>query len=175
MAPEVGLHPVRGLCTPWDGKWRVDLAAGVAESVHVIEVKGSLADLTREDLGDGKWQLDYARHGLTPWLAHADVISPGRLQTLPRAWGLLSVAADGRVHVTREPQHTPNGNVASAYRALAQVLTAQALPTLFGLKTEAAMAVMAEAGVDRPWRAWEQETHRRQLPDDYEDAGSKIL
>lgn len=186
LATEVGLHPLHGLCTPWDGRWRVDLAAGLVadhvESVHVVEVKGSLADLAREDLGAGKWVLDYGRHGLNPWFAHADTIGPGHLQALPRAWGLLSVSADGHVRVSRDPEHVvdtaahaPGDNVTIAYRALAQVLTAQALPTLFGVTAHRALELMAEHGVHRPWRRWEPETRRRRVDDVYEDTGSKIL
>jgi hypothetical protein len=187
LALEVGLHPLQGLCTPWDGRWRVDLAAGLVadhiESVHVVEVKGSLADLAREDLGSGKWVLDFPRLGLNPWLAHADTIGPGHLQTLPRAWGLLSVAADGRVRVTRDPEHVvdgsvhaPGDNVTGAYRALAQVLTAQAMPTLYGVKAEAALEMMTEAGIHRPWRAWEPASETRRLATGgYEDEDPKIL
>jgi hypothetical protein len=167
----------------------VDLAAGLirdhVESVHVIEVKGSLADLAREDLGDGKWALDYAALGINPWLAVVDTIGPGHLETLPRAWGLLSVAGDGRVRELRVPEHVvdtaahaPDDNVTGAYRALAQVLTAQALPTLFAADTATALELMAERGVDRPWRQWsEDKTQRRRRHDDdvYEDTGSKIL
>jgi hypothetical protein len=143
----------------------VDVAAGCVrdgvESLHVIEVKGSLADLSREDVEDGKWLLPYPRLSLNPWLAHADAIGPGHLESLPRAWGLLSVAVDGRVRVTREPEHIvdsdanqPDDNVTNAYRALAQVLTAQALPTLYGTDLATAMSLLSERGVDRPWRAW---------------------
>lgn len=165
LVPEVGLHALRGLCTPWDGRWRVDLAASLVsdhvESVHVIEIKGTLADLAREDLGSGKWAIDYPRLGLNPWLAHADTIGPGHLTALPRSWGLLSVSADGRVRETRSPAnvvdtsvHAPDDNVTNAYRAMAQVLTAQAMPTLFNLRPESALEALAERGIDRPWRRY---------------------
>jgi hypothetical protein len=188
LAPEVGLHALHGLCTPWDGRWRVDLAATLVsdhvESVHVIEVKGTLADLAREDLTAGKWAVDFPRLGLNPWLAHADTIGPGHLTTLPRAWGLLSVSADGRVRETRAPQHVvdtsvhePDDNVTRAYRALSQVLTAQALPTLFGLRPESALEMLAERGIDRPWRQYD--SRRSPAPEAGraldEESGAKIL
>lgn len=167
LVPEVGLHPVRGLCQPWDGRWRVDMVATVprhgAERVDVIEVKGSADDLRREDLGTGKWVLRYDRMGLTPWLALSHTVSRSLWQDLNEAWGVI-VVEPRRTTVVRDPAvpvyhsiHQPNDDVTAAYRALATVATLQSLPMLMGLD-RAARASAMYLSVNSPWHRWMPET-----------------
>lgn len=172
LALEVGLHATRGLCTPWDGRWRVDVAAAVernsSEAVHVIEVKGSPSDIAREDMTAGKWIVPYPRLGLTPWLAVAHTIAPAAYEHLNADWGIL-VVDDRRVRREREPGHVvkttaraPNDDVTFAYRALARVLTNQALPVMAGLSQAQARRELVRQGAHRPWRHWQPEGRIRE-------------
>lgn len=164
IAPEVGLHAVRGLCAPWDGRWRVDLVAatprhGARERIDVIEVKGSSADLRREDLDAGKWMLRYDRMGLTPWLAVSSRVDRDLWSGLNPLWGVVS--CDGfNAKVARQPEapiwhsiHDSNDDVTAALRAMAVVMCAHAVPTLMGLSLAKRAAAM-ESAVTRPWRRW---------------------
>lgn len=177
IVAEVGLHATRGLSRPWHGRWRVDIAAAVAregvETLHVIEVKGSAADIAREDLGTGKWVLDFARLGVNPWLAVADTVAPAHWQALPAAWGVMQVSGDRRVRLIREPadkvDHSvwqPNDNVTHAYRALAEVLTAQSLPSMMGRSHAQLVAALDDAGWQRPWRQWSPDGRLQATRDD---------
>lgn len=165
LVTEVGLSPNRGLGTPWQGRWRVDLAAvvpvydGHYERFDVIEVKGSAADLRREDLGKGKWQICYQALGLTPWLAVADTVPEKDYDQLPGDWGLLTVKGT-RVIVTRRPRDEIKHNVLSptttsfaVHRALSQTQCLQTMPMLMGLSGKGRAAAMFET-LTRPWSAW---------------------
>lgn len=163
LAPEVGLDPVAGLTTPQAARWRCDLAATVVvkavESVHVVEVKGTREDLEREDLSAGKWLCDWHKHAINPWIAVDDRIGAGSYRDLGPHWGVLVVSGH-RVNVVRRPPeasgdyHQPSDDVTRAYRAIAEVVTAQRLPTMMGLKAEEAAQLIADGTFTRPWAAW---------------------
>jgi len=178
LATEVGLCPVRGLVAPAQGRWRVDLAAVTvedsAEGVHVVEVKGTAEDLAREDLALGKWQLDYAAYQLHPWLA----VDVSMKASPPRGWGLLVVGEN--VVVAKKPTdvttdyHQPNDHVTRAYRAIAEVVTAQRLPTLMGLSGHGTAAAMLQSGFHLPWLDWMSKSRDQELSG-YPDEDAKVL
>jgi hypothetical protein len=183
MALEVGLHPLRGLTTPANGRYRVDVAAALVddcdESLHVIEVKGSVADLVREDLGAGKWALPYARMGLNPWLAVADTIGEAHWRQLSGDWGVLQARGEG-VRVLRRPSQSvtfdvnqPSDEVTFAYRALAQVQTLQRLPTMAGLSPSQTLRALERGDWHRPWGQWSAPTSAPRRPGSgYEEPGN---
>jgi hypothetical protein len=165
IAWEVGLHKSQGLTCPWHGHWRVDLAACVgSESIHVVEVKGSKEDLSRENLGSGKWQVDFPALGITPWLAVVEGLESAL--SAPVGWGVLSVSPDGLVREIRSQKTKARPSELDFFRAnsaLAQVLTAQYMPTLFSVDAAVAIDMMSEVGVDRPWRLWSPTSRVRRL------------
>lgn len=164
LVPEVGLHPTRGLCAPWDGRWRVDLVSatprhGARERIDVIEVKGTVADLRRESLTDGKWVMRLDRIGLTPWLAVSSDIGRDYWRELPPMWGVVSCHGHD-AKVMRQPEAPiwhdivdSNDDVTAALRAMAVVSTSHALPMLMGLGGARRAAAM-ETSVTRPWTLW---------------------
>lgn len=151
MAPEVGLH-MSGLCTPQNGRWRVDLV-GIDRRVHVIEVKGTRADIKREDLTSGKWSLPYDDLGLTPWLAVDAKITDDLFEELPDSWGVIRIA-DTRVKVIRKPSKAPTGmDMTRSLQAVASCNTTQNLPMLMGLKQAQRASAMAYRTAC-PWHLW---------------------
>lgn len=174
MAREVGLCPVQGLVTPWRGRWRVDLGAvsvdGDRESVHVVEVKGTDADLAREDLVSGKWQMDFSARHLHPWLAVDHRMRVPEM--LPAAWGVLVVGYDS-VTVRRRPPDVSTKFKQTPQLALAEVVTAQRLPTIMGLSGAGAAAAMLQAGFSLPWLDWTSVPRPQDLVTVDEDA--KVL
>lgn len=146
---EVGLtrHGVR-LMEPWGAAYRLDLVAVLGNETHLIEVKGTKADLVREDLTKGKWVLPL--HGFRPWLAIDESMeAPAELR---ESWGLLKVGAR-RTRVVREPPVARDEGRDRSLEVLARILCMQSLPTLMGLSRAGKMAVL-ETEVDRPWRRW---------------------
>lgn len=151
MAPEVGLNR-NGLCMPQKGRWRVDLV-GIDRQVDVIEVKGTRADIMREDLAGGKWALPYTDLGLTPWLAVDAKVTDDLFASLPEAWGVIRVA-DQRVKVVRKPAKEPLGaDMTRSLMAVAGVSTTQNLPTLMGLNKARIASEMAWKTAC-PWHLW---------------------
>jgi len=132
---------------PWGSWYRVDLVVSLGAETHVIEVKGTKADLAREILDDGKWTLKYPN--FRPWLAF-DARVTG-YEKLPDHWGLLRVD-EHRVKVLREPPARVDEHKQRSLDVLASCLCMQSLPTLMG-KPMAKQAAELEC-VDRPWRRW---------------------
>lgn len=180
IVPEVGLHPTRGLCASWDGRWRVDLVAavprhGARERIDVIEVKGTAADLRREALTDGKWVMRLDRIGLTPWLAVSADIEPALWADLSPLWGVISCHGH-EPRVARQPEApiwhdivASNDDVTAALRAMAMVATSHSLPMLMGLSGARRAAAVATS-VNEPWRLW-----RRREPLRIVEAPGNIL
>jgi len=164
IVPEVGLHRARGLCAPNDGRWRLDLVTvvprhGVSECFDVIEVKGTRADIGREDLGTGKWILRYDRMGLTPWLAIDAKIDDKMFEALHPMWGVMRVSGYSP-KVIRQPQdpvwhdiRQSNDDATASHRVLAQIASLQSMPMLMGLKAARRASAMALA-VNNPWQKW---------------------
>ena len=154
LAPEVGLHPGRGLCTPWQGLWRVDMAAVWDRHTHLFEVKGTRADLARENLQQGKWVIDWRPRGLASWLV-VDVHVLPLVTQPPAGWGLL-VVSDAHTRVDREADKGADDvHFAEHCQALGTVLCLQSLPKLMGL--DRAQRLVALDGHERPWRLWTAE------------------
>ena len=152
IASEVGL--TRGslrLIEPWGAWYRVDLAASLGSATHIIEVKGTRADIAREDLGAGKWALAY--DNLTPWLAFDDKITPDLYQSLDERWGLMRVK-DQRVKVLRRPHRVHDDQRQKNLEVLASVLCMQSLPKMMGLTHAGQLAALETDGFSRPWRRW---------------------
>ncbi len=153
MAPEVGLH-TRGLCMPQDGRWRVDLV-GIDRQVHVIEVKGTRADIQRENLASGKWSLPWFNLGLLPWLAVDAKITDDLFADLPLAWGVIRVSGH-KVKVVRKPEKEPLGHdMTRSLMAVAGVNTTQNMPMLMGL-SQAQKASQLAYRTACPWHLWYQ-------------------
>lgn len=147
------------LTTPLKGKWRADLI-GVApgpRTINLVEVKGSVADLTRESLVDGKWVVDFESYGVTPWLAITDEIRQKHVDLLPRQWGIVSFAEGARPKIMRTPLMTvlaSDARLASALAATSSVLTLQSLPKIMGLNQAERAWAMNET-ISRPWQEWD--------------------
>ena len=155
IAAEVGL--TRGslrLVEPWGAWYRVDLAAILGSATHIIEVKGTRADIAREDLGAGKWALPY--NDLRPWLAFDAKITADLYQALDGRWGLMRVT-DHRIKILRQPHTAHDDQCQKNTEVLASVLCMQSLPTMMGLSRAGKMAALETDGFDRPWRRW---THK---------------
>jgi hypothetical protein len=151
MAPEVGLAR-GGLCMPQNGRWRVDLV-GIDSQVHVIEVKGTRADIKREDLAGGKWALPYYNLGLCPWLAVDAKVTNDLFADLPDSWGVIRVSGT-RVKILREPAKKPLGkDMTRSLQAVAAVNTTQNLPMLMGLSKAQKASAMAYRTAC-PWHLW---------------------
>lgn len=145
MATEVGLTQTLG--TPWQRRWRVDLAAIVGRNTYVIEVKGTPADLVREDLTTGKWT--HPHPGLCLWLAlDAKVAIP----KISENWGIIRVQG-ARVEVVRSPPLVVDDRRETSLEAIGSCLCLQSLPTMMGL-SRAARASKLASGHLRPWRHW---------------------
>ena len=154
LAQEVGLGRGRPrLCAPWGAAYRVDLAAVVSHKTYVVEVKGTRADIVREDLGAGKWTMAYADHGLMPWLAFDARIDPRLYSQLPETWGLLRVDAQ-RVKVLRRPPRVYDDNLVESLTAIASVACMQTLPMMMGKNHSEQLAALERGGFARPWRHW---------------------
>ena len=152
IVAEVGL--TRGgkrLVEPWGARYRVDLASNLGSKTHINEVKGTRADLVREDLADGKWILPY--HDLCPWLAIDGAMS---VPEIDEKWGILQVHGH-RVRVVRKAREVDDDHRVENLRVLASVLCMQSLPTMMGLSHAGQMAALETDGFDRPWRRW---THK---------------
>lgn len=148
VVPEVGLR--QRLMRPWGSPWRVDLVAAFKRQTHVIEVKGTRADLVREDLTAGKWTAPHP--GLCLWLALSHEI---RLhQNLSGDWGIIRVR-NQRVTVERQPAFLgEDSDYARSLEIVGSCLCMQGLPTLMGLSRAGQMAALETDGFDRPWRQW---------------------
>lgn len=148
IVPEVGLTATGQLRPPWGQRWRVDVVAVVGSRVWLMEVKGTKADLVREDYASGKWVLPLSPN-LRPWLVVDSKITQDPLP----AWGLMSVANDKLTVVRKSPDdgvaRTDDDGV---FRTLAQILTLQSLPTMMG--RDRAHRMLALTGFDRPWRRY---------------------
>jgi hypothetical protein len=128
----------------------VDLVACDRGQTHVIEVKGTRADLVREDLESGKWT--YSHPGLCLWLAIDQSMSLH--QNLHRSWGIIRVR-DHRVRVERRPEPLGDDtNYQQSLDVVASCLCMQSLPTLMGLTHAGHASVLETEGFDRPWRKW---------------------
>lgn len=151
IAPEVGLTRSGGfLEKPWGSFYRVDLAASLGNQTHVIEVKGTKADLVREDLGQGKWRLFYPH--LTVWLALGFDYEP----ELDERWGILRVR-DQSVKVVRPAREVEDRERERHLEVLGSVLCMQGMPTMMGLTQAGQLAALETEGYSRPWRKWIQE------------------
>jgi len=145
------------LTTPWSGRWRVDVVGMVKASGQMwpwlIEVKGTSADLRREDMTMGKWQLDYSGHGIWPWVSVARGMD---FSQVPGSWGILTTSLDGlETRITRRPE-TPEGqpNLLQCYLALASVQTTYNLPSMYGRHSR--RYVVEKLGeYARPLRFWD--------------------
>jgi len=152
LAPEVGLHTFHGLCTPWRGFWRGDVGAIWRQEAHLFEVKGTRADLAREDLSQGKWKWSWAELGLRPWL----VVDVKIACQPPTGWGLMVVNDTGVLRVDVEPRVCDRSPQFAEYcQALGTVLCLQSLPKLMGL--DRAQRLVTLDGFERPWRLWTAE------------------
>ena len=152
IAAEVGLTRAGSfLERPWGSWYRVDLAAIVGQQTHVIEVKGTRADLVREDLGQGKWQLSYPH--LVPWLAVDATVD---MPELDERWGLLKVVGH-RVNVVRPAREVDDPHRERHLQVLASVLCMQSLPKMMGLTHAGQLAALETDGFSRPWRRWIRE------------------
>lgn len=150
IVAEVGLSGTR-LLPPWGCEYRVDLVAVLGDRTHVIEVKGTSADLAREDLGQGKWVIDYPN--FTTWLAVDTRVKDDLYARLPARWGLLTV--DGAsVRVARRAQEVDDQKRTSHLEVLGSVLCMQSLPQMMGHTHAGQLAALETAGFDRPWRRW---------------------
>ena len=149
MAPEVGITGVLG--TPWQRRWRVDLAAVLGPKTYVIEVKGTQADLAREDLDTGKWVHNHP--GLCLWLALDAKI---RAPKISENWGIISVEG-ARIQVVRRPPLIDDDRRETSLEAIGSSLCLQSLPQMMGL-SRAAQASQLANGHLRPWRHWIKDT-----------------
>ena len=153
LAPEVGLHTYKGLCTPWQGFWRGDLGAIWRQEAHLFEVKGSRADLAREAMDRGKWVHNWLAMGIRPWLVVDVKIG---CQSPATGWGLMVVNAEGRLRVDVEAGTCDRGPRFNDYvQALGTVLCLQSLPQMMG--RDSAQRLAALDGFERPWRLWTAE------------------
>ncbi len=170
---EVGVNYQGHLTTPWHGRWRVDLV-GVCRRgrnalrvtgwrVVVVEVKGTKADLAREDTAVFKWTLDIP--GCELWVACGDEAT-GMLATknVPAHWGVVVFPQGGKRHVVRKPAfdedlHPGDFRAMDAFRAIAEVNTAQRLPTAVNvLKSRGGDKAVVDRlfadGWSRQWREY---------------------
>jgi hypothetical protein len=152
LATEIGLHWTTGaLATPWESIWRVDLVGCEEKYGHFrticVEVKGSYADLAREDIE--RDDLPMARKMRSKWhnqdiaRAHELWVAVGDIKTMhvavadiPEHWGVILFADDNKITVGRKaikpPAHTATSDFArECWRAMAKVQTTTRLPTFF--------------------------------------------
>jgi hypothetical protein len=151
VVAEVGLTR-QGACLepPWGSVYRVDLVASLGAKTHVIEVKGTQADLNRENLSEGKWVLPYPN--LVVWLAVDDGMTVPRLD---EKWGILRVKEES-VRVERPAREVDDGQRTRHLEVLARVLCMQSLPRMMGLTSAGQLAALETNGFSRPWRRWHQ-------------------
>lgn len=150
IVAEVGLSGMV-LLPSWGCEYRVDLVAVLGDRTHVIEVKGTTADLAREDLGAGKWILNHSN--LTTWLAVDTRVKADLYARLPAPWGLLTVDGE-RVRVTRRAREVDDQKRTGHLEVLGSVLCMQSLPQMMGHTHAGQLAALETAGFDRPWRRW---------------------
>lgn len=151
IAAEVGLtRQSTYLERPWASWYRVDLASSIGPQTHVIEVKGTRADLAREDLTAGKWVLPYPN--LVVWLA----LGFDQKVELDERWGILRIR-DQRVEIVRPAREVDDGHRDRHLEVLASVLCMHGLPTMMGLTHAGQLAALETDGFSRPWRGWIRE------------------
>lgn len=141
---------------PWSSHYRADVVGVIGRQTHLLEVKGTRADLGREILGRGKWVMTYP--GICRWLAiDSRIQNP---ETLHRDWGIL-VVDDKKTTIVREPAMVEDDDILGSTTALAKILCFQSLPTMIGRTREERLAALRAAGVERPWRYWTDDEVRR--------------